>query len=159
MTVDDLESGLARLHQSLAASAVGPSGFEVLGMLRREPAHSAMLAWLLDPEACHGLGDSFLRAFWLRVLGECPSHLTPAVVSRTSQRGSGRAEIILTGFDWRLTIEVTTDSPGEEGSAPREPAVSWRVKREALVEGLIPGSGHERLEAALVLLADLLPAA
>ena len=37
--------------------------FDVLKIERRELQHSALLAWLLDPSASHGLQDYFLRRF------------------------------------------------------------------------------------------------
>lgn len=37
--------------------------FEVLKISRTEIRHSNMLAWLLDPNENHGLGDAFLRKF------------------------------------------------------------------------------------------------
>ena len=36
---------------------------KVMGMERMEIRHSAILAWLLDPQQTHGLGDKFLKAF------------------------------------------------------------------------------------------------
>lgn len=35
--------------------------FEILQVENREIRHSNILAWLLNPEESHGLGDSFLR--------------------------------------------------------------------------------------------------
>ena len=37
--------------------------FDVLKIERREPQHSALLGWLLDPRGSHGLRDYFLRRF------------------------------------------------------------------------------------------------
>jgi hypothetical protein len=37
--------------------------FDVLGQVRREDAHSDVLAWLFTPWEAHGLGDRFLREF------------------------------------------------------------------------------------------------
>src|SRR6266852_3666891 len=39
----------------------------VTGLTRSEGVHSTLLAWLLDPQQWHGLGDSFAREF----LGLC----------------------------------------------------------------------------------------
>ena len=44
--------------------------FDVLGIQRRELQHSAFLAWLLNPQGSHGLGDYFLRAFLLQAARE-----------------------------------------------------------------------------------------
>ena len=37
--------------------------FKVLGITQAELKHSNMLAWLLDPNGNHQLGDSFLKLF------------------------------------------------------------------------------------------------
>ena len=37
--------------------------FEVLGITNAEIRHSNFLAWLLDPNGNHGMGDKFLREF------------------------------------------------------------------------------------------------
>jgi hypothetical protein len=166
MTVNDLESGFRRLHACLAEAeregrpdVAGSGVFEVLGMLRREPAHSAVLAWLLDPQACHGLRDSFLRAFWLRVLGDCPTHLTPAMVSRRARRARGRAEITVTGLDWRFTIDVNAAPVPKHTRGEAQPAISWRIRREALVEELAPAPHYEEIAIPAGLLNHVLPAA
>ena len=36
---------------------------KTMGMERKEIRHSAILAWLLDPQQTHGLGDKFLKSF------------------------------------------------------------------------------------------------
>ena len=50
---------LERLEDMLAEFNV----FEMLGIEKNEIRHSAFLAWLLDPNGTHGLGDYFLRRF------------------------------------------------------------------------------------------------
>lgn len=45
--------------------------FDVLKIINMEIRHSNMLAWLLDPNENHGLGDSFLKAFVMRVTAKC----------------------------------------------------------------------------------------
>ena len=42
--------------------AHGFNAFDVLGITRMEIKHSNMLAWLLDPNGGHGLGDEFIKA-------------------------------------------------------------------------------------------------
>lgn len=41
---------------------------KTMGMERMEIRHSAILAWLLDPQESHGLGDRFLKAFLAEAL-------------------------------------------------------------------------------------------
>lgn len=41
--------------------------FRVLGISDRELKHSNMLAWLMDPDGTHGLGDRFLREFLISI--------------------------------------------------------------------------------------------
>ena len=57
---DDLE----RLEALIAEFNI----FEALGAVHHELRHSDFLAFLLDPNANHGLGDSFLKRFLMRVL-------------------------------------------------------------------------------------------
>ncbi len=54
-----LDSDFERLEDLLAEFNL----FDVLGIARREVQHSALLAWLLNPEGSHGLRDYFLRKF------------------------------------------------------------------------------------------------
>ena len=41
-----------------------------------EMNHSAMIAWLLDPNEAHGQGSFFLRHFFYNLAGNCPDRLT-----------------------------------------------------------------------------------
>ena len=60
--------------------------FNILGVLRIEQAeirHSNVLAWLLDPQGSHGLGQAFIRRILSTILLENESSeikLTPAQV-------------------------------------------------------------------------------
>lgn len=54
-----LDDSLERLEDLLAEFNL----FDVLGIWHRERQHSAFLAWLLDPNGSHRLGDYFLRRF------------------------------------------------------------------------------------------------
>ena len=88
-----LDEDLERLEDLLAEFNL----FDVLKVERREPQHSALLAWLLDPRGSHGLGDYFLRRF----LSEA------ALAAR--ERGIG--EVTPLSVDgWKLDdIEVATE--------------------------------------------------
>ena len=45
--------------------------FDVLKITNAEIRHSNILAWLLNPNENHGLGDAFIRAFITMVVGKC----------------------------------------------------------------------------------------
>jgi len=61
--------------------------FEVLGLANREIRHSNMIAWLLNPNETHGLGDLFMRRWLMRVFHESPtedaSYLDPIDIDAT----------------------------------------------------------------------------
>lgn len=46
--------------------------FDVLKVTNMEIRHSNILAWLLDPNENHGLGDSFLKGFVTRIVRQSP---------------------------------------------------------------------------------------
>ena len=58
-----LDEDLERLEDLLAEFNL----FDVLKVERREPQHSALLAWLLDPRGSHGLGSTSCVAFSLKL--------------------------------------------------------------------------------------------
>lgn len=73
--------------QQLSAELKKLNVFEILGITRTEIRHSNFLAWLLDPNACHGLGDRFLRAFVAK-LGQAeqlPQNFSGCLVRREWQ--------------------------------------------------------------------------
>ena len=55
--------------------------FEVLGIEKQEVRHSAFLAWLLDSNGTHGLGDYFLRRFLWRVTTYARTHEITAITA------------------------------------------------------------------------------
>lgn len=75
-------SDLERLEDMVAGFNV----FKILGIERSESRHSAFLAWLLDPNENHGLGDYFLRGFLWLVTANPKAHqigsITPFDVDR-----------------------------------------------------------------------------
>ncbi len=85
--------------------------FETLGYQRLEDTHSNILAWLLNPEEAHGLGDAFLRAFLERVFNikNLPANF-PVKVFREKQKGKNRYDIVIEGENWWLIIENKIDS-------------------------------------------------
>lgn len=91
--------------------------FGILGLGRAELLHSAMLAWLLDPEGRHGFGRRFLDTLISRHL----SDLDPVVFRVTDvecevQRLETRADIIVWGDAATLITEVKVDA----GEGPRQ---------------------------------------
>ena len=50
----------------------GPNIFRILGLYSNEIRFSKFLAWLMNPNGSHRLGDKFLKAFLERVLIEVP---------------------------------------------------------------------------------------
>jgi hypothetical protein len=49
--------------------------FDVLKVTNAEIRHSNILAWLLDPNENHGLGDSFIKGFITKVVQRCPAQM------------------------------------------------------------------------------------
>lgn len=64
----DQDPDLAELERQLSEFNL----FTVMGQERRELTHSNILAWLLDPQGNHGLGDGFLSRFLHRTGIEMP---------------------------------------------------------------------------------------
>ena len=55
--LDELRAHLAKFNP-----------FDILGMGHMEIRHSYTLAWLLDPQGNHGMGEEFLRRFLMEAL-------------------------------------------------------------------------------------------
>lgn len=73
--------------QQLSQKMQTPNIFEVLGITNAEIRHSNFLAWLLDPNGNHGMGDKFLREF-VSKLGQrevVPENVTVCIVRREWQ--------------------------------------------------------------------------
>lgn len=74
---------------------------DVLGVGHREASYSNLLAWLLNPDADHGLGDRFLKRFLAsvgstRLLSFAASHApVEAVVHREAKIDTGFVDILL----------------------------------------------------------------
>ena len=54
---------LAQLEQLLEERRSEFDALTFLGVSASEEVHSRVLAWLLDPQGSHGVGDRFLRGF------------------------------------------------------------------------------------------------
>jgi hypothetical protein len=101
--------------------------FATLGYQRIEEAHSNILAWLLNPEEAHGLGDAFLRAFVKRVFNkELPVYF-PVKIMRERQEGEDRPDIVVEGNNWWLVIENKIGSTEQKKQTLRY-AKRWGVR-------------------------------
>lgn len=85
--------------------------FGIVGMGRSELAHSAMVAWLLDPCARHGLGTRFLTKFLARAFGDEPFQDLAGVRVRCEvSRGECRADIVLELVCATVIVENKVDA-------------------------------------------------
>ena len=96
----------------------GPSNLlAVIGRQRHETYHSAILAWLLDPGAPHGLFTSFFEAMFRRLWPEMavdPVTLRGAITSTEVVKDNCRADIVIWAAGAMIVIEVKVDA-GERG--------------------------------------------
>ena len=79
---------------------------KTMGMERMEIRHSAILAWLLDPQQTHGLGDKFLKAFVSEALRGNHPPMQPSAL-QVSQADMMEAEV---RREWR-NIDILLISP------------------------------------------------
>ena len=91
----------------------GPSDFlTILGRNRSELAHCAVLAWLMDPKAPHGLGTDFLRGFLQKAFGEgfTAGDLARAETRREISQMHSRADIVIDCPETTVVIEAKVDA-------------------------------------------------
>lgn len=89
----------------------------IIGRQRHETYHSAILAWLLDPGAPHGLFTSFLVAMFRRLWPETPVdavELRGATTCTELAKEHCRADIVVWAAGLMNVIEVKIDA-GERG--------------------------------------------
>lgn len=103
---------------SRAWHTTGWNVFEVLGRVRREDAHSDMLAWLFKPWEAHGLGDHFLQGFVRAATGKklLNGRVYDSVTRKKISADGGIIDIEVLGDRWVLAIENKIDaaeSPGQ----------------------------------------------
>lgn len=121
---------LRELERSLGRFNV----FEVLKSAESELRHSNMLAWLLDPEESHGLGDFFLRRWLMLVLHEAEDQerdlgLDPVEVDtepfsrvevlREWHRIDVLVKIRLKHEEWLIVIENKVNATQSKGQLER----------------------------------------
>jgi hypothetical protein len=84
----------------------------LIGEARRELAHSALLAWLLDPEGRHQVGtrllERLLRGTWPDGNFE---DLHRVWVEREVTQGDARADIVIFGRGFTIVIENKVNAP------------------------------------------------
>jgi hypothetical protein len=85
--------------------------FGVLGIQRAEVRHSAMIAWLMDPCARHGLGTRFLASVLRRAFpNDAFAHLAGARTICEVTRGECRADIVIGMTDATIILENKVDA-------------------------------------------------
>lgn len=83
----------------------------ILGQSRQERYHSALLAWLLDPQGRHGFGAGFLEALLRRCTAEPPrAELNRARPALDVSLGNTRADVVVAGPGLCLVIENKIDA-------------------------------------------------
>ena len=106
--------------------------FKVLKVERYELRHTTTLAWLLDPEQTHGLGDGFLRGFLEQA---CGAGLAPGPVAV-------QAELRLSGGALHAPVTAGADEDSDSGAAARKTgeldvlieSAGWAVAIEAKID-------------------------
>jgi hypothetical protein len=128
MTSDDMEAWThgvevvqAILTRQQADRRIGSDFFRIIrpSMRRREAIHSDMLAWLLDPNAGHGLGSSFAQRLVGDILGAVrrpiAGPIATADVRTEVSTGEGRIDLRLNarcgGSHIVIGIENKIDAP------------------------------------------------
>lgn len=117
-------SGVSELQAALSRLRSRPNFFRTASrVIRVEGVHSDLLAWLLDPQEWHGLGDSFAVPFIQAALGACPLSIADPITIGSVQKeygtGKGPVDILveLTGGGTAivLAIENKIDAgPGDD---------------------------------------------
>ncbi|WP_433934976.1 PD-(D/E)XK nuclease family protein [Sorangium cellulosum] len=83
----------------------------ILGQSRQDLYHSALLAWLLDPQGRHGFGSGFLEALLRRCTSDRPTaELNRARPALEVSKGKVRADIVVAGPGLYLVIENKVDA-------------------------------------------------
>jgi hypothetical protein len=114
---------LAAEHDQLIRDGRWVSGPEdllsIIGRPRREAYHSAVLAWLLDPQGRHGLGASLLRALLNACGGDIGGDLRTTLCKQEVQRDDTRADVVVSGPGFTLLIENKVDAGEQDRQCDR----------------------------------------
>ena len=110
---ESARSSMELRQRELEAAGVWQTGpadlLSIVGLHRWELAHSAALAWLLDPRARHGLGGQVLNLF-LEAGNLRPVDRRVVAVEVEVTRAESRADVVVVGVDWHLVVEVKVDA-------------------------------------------------
>jgi len=81
--------------------------FETLGNQSYEYPHTKLLAWLLDPEEAHGIGDKFLREFIEKVFDKrnLPQFSNVKVICEKRSEDGNQPDIVVDCNNGWLVIE------------------------------------------------------
>lgn len=110
-SLDDLESLFVNNREldEIRAHLSKFNPIKTMGMERMEIRHSAILAWLLNPQETHGLGDKFLKAFVSEALRGHHAAMQPSAL-KVSQADMMDAEV---RREWRH-IDILIISPANK---------------------------------------------
>jgi hypothetical protein len=126
----------------------GPrSLLSALGLHKDELKLTAALAWLLQPDGHHGLGDGFLRRLCERVRLE-PTAFGPVTVHPEETRADTRADLIVRMPGAALLIEAKVRAPEQRRQCARL-AELWEAEEPALIFLTSNGRPPRTAEASL----------
>jgi PD-(D/E)XK nuclease superfamily protein len=119
-SLEKFKDGVSRLEHLLSGVRRGPNFFRITPrVFRVEGVHSDLLAWLLDPQGFHGLGDSFAVRFMADVLLESGVSVDPRItitsIDVEASTGEGPIDILVraesAGTSLVVGIENKIDAP------------------------------------------------
>lgn len=104
-TFDSMAAEVAHLRSSGQWRSGGRTLLRALGLQHREVVICRAVAWLLDPEGWHGLGDSVVKAL-LMLLDVDGDELGTVAVAVEESRGDTRADIVVRTSTSTVLIEA-----------------------------------------------------
>ena len=116
----DLKQNLTHLLkdeklEKINKSVSGFNPFRVLKLEHYEIRHSNFLAWLLNPQESHGLGDVFLEKFLEKIKEKNDTIIPPENINITIKREWQNIDILIEGKGFVCVIENKIYS-GENGT-------------------------------------------